>query len=153
VAIRQQIDDDLKAALLARDSVRVDTLRGLKSVILYADVAAKKRETGGIPDDEVLGLLTKEVKKRQESADLYVQGGSQERADKELLEKKIIESYLPEQMNDEDLARLIDEVIKEQGAADVQAMGKVIGAVKAKVGSLADGARIAQMTGRRLKGN
>jgi len=82
-----------------------------------------------------------------------VQGGSQERADKELLEKKIIESYLPEQMNDEDLARLIDEVIKEQGAADVQAMGKVIGAVKAKVGSLADGARIAQMTGRRLKGN
>ena len=153
MAIRQQINDDLKAAMLASDALRVDTLRGLKSAILYADVAAKKRDTGGIPDDEVLTLLAKEAKKRQESADLYVKGGSQERADKELREKQIIESYLPEQMSDEDLAQLVDEVIKEQGAEGVQAMGKVIGAVKAKVGNKADGARIAQMVGQRLRGN
>jgi len=148
--IRQQIDDDVKAALLAGDSIRVDTLRGLKSVILYADVAAKKRDTGGISDDEVLALFAKEAKKRQESADLYVQGGSQERADKELAEKAIIEAYLPAQMSDDELAKLIDEIIAEQGAEGMQAMGKVIGAVKAKAGNSADGSKVAQLVKERL---
>lgn len=148
--LRQQIDDDLKAALLGGDSVKVDTLRGLKSVILYADVAAKKRESGGISDDEALELLAKEAKKRQESADLYVKGGSQERADKELIEKAIIESYLPEQMSDEELSKLIDDIITEQHAEGMQAMGKVIGAVKAKAGTSADGAKVAQLVKERL---
>lgn len=148
--LRQQLDDDLKAALLARDSLRVDTLRGLKSVILYADVAAKKRESGGVSDEEVIALLAKEAKKRQESADLYLQGGSQERSDKELKEKSIIEAYLPPQMSDEELGSLIDEVIAQQHAEGMQAMGKVIGAVKAKTGSAAEGAKIAQLVKERL---
>jgi uncharacterized protein YqeY len=148
--IRQQIDDDLKAALLAGDSLRVETLRGLKSVILYADVAAKSRDTGGIPDDQVLALFAKEVKKRQESADLYVQGGSQERADKELTEKAIIESYLPAQMSDDDLRAIVDKAVAEQGAEGMQAMGKVIGAVKAQTGNTADGSKIAQFVKDRL---
>jgi len=150
MSLRQQLDDDLKAALLAGDSLRVDTLRGLKSVILYADVAAKKRDTGGIPDEEILTLFAKEVKKRQESADLYIKGGSQERADKELAEKAIIESYLPEQLSDDELAKLIEATISEQGAQGMQAMGKVIGAVKAKAGNAADGSKIAQMVKERL---
>jgi uncharacterized protein YqeY len=150
VPLRQQLDDDVKAALLAGDSLKVDTLRGLKAVILYADVAAKKRDTGGISDDEIIPLLAKEAKKRQESADLYVQGGSQERADKELAEKAIIESYLPEQMSEAELTQIIDDVIKEQGAEGVQAMGKVIGAVKAKTGANADGSAIARLVKERL---
>lgn len=148
--IRQQIDDDLKTAMLGGDSVRVETLRGLKSVILYADVAAKKRDTGGVSDEEVMNLLAKDAKKRQESADLYVKGGSQERADKELTEKAIIEGYLPEQLSDEELSKLIDEAIAEQNAEGMQAMGKVIGAVKAKAGSSADGAKVAQLVKERL---
>lgn len=148
--IRQQIDDDLKTAMLGGDSVRVETLRGLKSVILYADVAAKKRDTGGVSDEEVMNLLAKEAKKRQESADLYVKGGSQERADKELTEKVIIEGYLPEQLSDEELSKLIDEAIAEKNAEGMQAMGKVIGAVKAKAGSSADGAKVAQLVKERL---
>lgn len=148
--IRQQLDDDVKAALLAGDSLRVETLRGLKSVILYADVAAKKRDTGGVSDDEILGLFAKEVKKRQESADLYVQGGSQERADKELAEKVIIESYLPAQASEAELIEMIDSTIAEQGAEGLQTMGKVIGAVKAKAGSAADGSTIARLVKERL---
>lgn len=150
MAIRQQLDDDVKSALLAGDSIRVDTLRGLKSVILYADVAAQKRDSGGISDEEILNLFAKEVKKRQESADLYVKGGSQERADKELAERAIIEEYLPEQMTDGELMKVIDDVIAEQKAEGVQAMGKVIGAVKSKVGSTADGAKVAQFVKERL---
>jgi uncharacterized protein YqeY len=136
--------------MLSGDSLRVETLRGLKSVILYADVATKKRDTGGVDDDEVLTLLAKEVKKRQESADLYVQGGSQERADKELAEKAIIEAYLPAQMSEEEITTIIDAIIAEQGAEGMQAMGKVIGAVKAKTGNSADGSVIARLVKERL---
>ncbi len=150
MSLRQQLDDDIKAAMLSRDTLKVETLRGLKTVILYADVAAKKRDTGGISDEEALGLFAKEVKKRQESADLYVQGGSQERADKELAEKAIIETYLPAQMSEAELTELIDTVIAEQGAEGAQAMGKVIGAVKAKVGTSADGSVVARLVKERL---
>jgi len=148
--IRQQIDDDLKAALLARDTVKVETLRGLKSAILYADVAAKARDTGGIPDDEVLNVLAKEAKKRQESSDLYTQGSRPELADKELTEKAIIEVYLPAQLGDDELKGVIEAVVTETGASGMQAMGQVIGAVKAKVGNTADGAKIAQLVKERL---
>jgi len=151
MSLRQQLDDDVKAAMLSGDTLKVETLRGLKTVILYADVAAKKRDTGGIDDEEALALFAKEAKKRQESADLYVQGGSQERADKELAEKAIIETYLPTQLSEADLVQIIDAVIAEQGAEGMQAMGKVIGAVKAKVGTSADGSVVAKLVKERLE--
>jgi len=150
VAIRQQLDDDIKAALLAGDSVRVVTLRGLKSAVLYADVAAGKRNVGGVDDEEVLAVLAKEAKKRQESADLYVKGGRHELADRELLEKKIIEDYLPKQLSDDELGKIVDDIIKAQSAEDVSAMGRVINAVKARVGNTADGARIASLVRERI---
>lgn len=149
--LKQQLQDDVKAAMLAKDTLRLETLRGLKSVILYAEVAAKKRaEDGSLSDDEILVLFAKEAKKRQESAELYIRGGAQDKADKELAEKKIIEAYLPEQMSEADLAKLISETIAQTGAEGIQAMGKVIGAVKAKAGSSADGALIARMVKERL---
>jgi uncharacterized protein YqeY len=151
MGLRQQLNDDIKAAMLSGDALKVETLRGLKTVILYADVAAKKRETGGISDDEALALLAKEAKKRQESADLYVQGSSQERADKELAEKVIIEAYLPAQMSEAELIQLIDGIIAEQDAEGMQAMGKVMGAVKAKAGTSADGSLIARLVKERLQ--
>lgn len=149
--IRKQLDDDIKAAMIAGDKLRVETLRGLKTVILYADVATKTRDTGGIDDDAITALLAKEAKKRQESADLYVQGGSQDRADKELLEKKIIEEYLPEQLSDEELGAMVDDAMAATGASEAKDMGKVIGLVKAKAGNKADGAAIAKLVAERLK--
>lgn len=153
MAIRQQLTDDIKAAMLGGDKLRTETLRGLKTVMLYADVAAKSRDTGGIPDDEILTLFAREAKKRQESADLFVQGGAQDRADKELKEKAIIESYLPAQLSEADLLALIDTAIAEQAeqcATGMQAMGKVIGAVKAQAGNSADGSIIARLVKERL---
>lgn len=150
MSLRQQLNDDIKTAMLSGDTLKVETLRGLKTVILYADVAAKKRDTGGIDDNEILTLFAKETKKRQESADLYVQGGSQERADKELAEKAIIEMYLPAQLSEAELTGIIDAVIGEQSAEGMQAMGKVIGVVKAKVGTSADGGLVAKLVKERL---
>ncbi len=148
--LKAKLDQDLKAALLAGDKVLATTLRGLKSVILYAEVAAGSRESGGLSDEEIISLFAKEAKKRQESADLYVQGGDQTRADAELAEKKVIEGYLPQQLSDDDLKAMVDAVVSSLGASGPQAMGQVIGAVKQKAGASADGARIAAMVKERL---
>lgn len=148
--IKQQLQDDVKAAMLAGDSARLETLRGLKSAILYAEVAAGKREEG-LTDEEIQALFAKEAKKRQESADLYNKGGSPERAEKELKEKGIIEEYLPEQMSTEELHAIIDKVISELGASGPQAMGAVIGAVKKQVGTTADGSAIANLVKEKLQ--
>ena len=147
--IKQKLQDDVKAAMLAGDSLRLETLRGLKSVILYAEVAAGKREEG-LTDDEILALFSKEAKKRQESAELYIQGGAQEKADKELAEKAIIEAYLPAQLGEAELAAIIDEVLNEVKPAGLQQMGQVIGQVKSKVGNTADGSLIAKLVKEKL---
>jgi uncharacterized protein len=147
--LKEQIEKDLKQALLSGDKDRATTLRGLKSVILYAEVAQGVRETG-LPDDEIISLLAKEAKKRQESADLFTKGGSPERAAKELAEKLVIEAYLPKQLSDEELDDIVNTAIIEVGADGPQAMGKVIGLVKQKTAGQADGSRIATTVKNRL---
>lgn len=147
--LKQQIEQDLKQALLSGDKDRATTLRGLKSVILYAEVAQGVRDKG-LPDDEIITLLAKEVKKRQESADFFTKGGASDRAAKELTEKTLIESYLPKQLSDEELYEVIDDAIAEAKADGLQAMGKVIGLVKQKTSGQADGSRIAATVKERL---
>ncbi|HXR49673.1 MAG TPA: GatB/YqeY domain-containing protein [Verrucomicrobiae bacterium] len=147
--LEQKLEQDLKTALLAGDAQRVSTLRGLKSVLLNEKVAKGKRESG-LTDEEVLPLLSKQAKQRQESADLYVQGGDQVRADKELSEKAIIEEYLPAQLSEAEIAKVVDEVIAETGAQGPAGMGQVIGQVKQRLGASADGAVIAKIAKEKL---
>jgi uncharacterized protein YqeY len=147
--MQQQIDKDLKEALLAGDKAKVETLRGLKAAILNEAVARNARDTG-LSDDQIQNILAKESKKRQEAADLYQQGGSEDRASQELAEKVIIDGYLPEQISDQEIAKLADEAIAATDAAGMQDMGKVIGAVKAKAGNSADGSVIARIVKEKL---
>lgn len=149
MAIEQRIEQDLKSALLGGDAQRVSTLRGLKSVILYAKVAAGTRDQA-MPDDQVIQLLSKEAKKRQESADLYAQGGNEDRAEAELAEKAIIEKYLPTQLSEAELTTIVDQAIAETDASGPAAMGQVIGKVKALTAGAADGAIIARIVKERL---
>lgn len=148
--LKQQLEQDLKSALLAGEKARAMTIRSLKSVILYAEVAKGVRGDG-LPDDEIIALFAKEVKKRQESAELYKKGGSEERAAYELAEKAVIEQYLPKQLSEEELIAIIDEVIASVEATGPQAMGQVIGQVKQKTSGRADGSRIAQLVKERLQ--
>lgn len=148
--LKDKLNADLKAAMLSGDSEKVSVLRGLKSAILNEEVAKGLRETG-LPEDQIMSILQKEAKKRQESADLYVQGGSQEKADAELAEKAIIEEYLPEQLSEEKITALIDAVEAEQGAVTKQTMGAVIAAVKEKSQGAADGATVAKLVRERLQ--
>lgn len=147
--LKSQIERDLKTALLSGDKDTATTLRGLKSVILNAEIAANKRETG-LDDESIVNLLLKEAKKRQESADMYVQGGSDERAQSELKEKELIEKYLPKQMSEEELQKIIDEVLQNNSNPDIKQMGQIIGEVRQKTGNFADGATIARLVKERL---
>ena len=147
--LEQKIEQDLKAALLARDSQTVSTLRGLKSALLNLKVATGKRESG-LGADEVIAVLSKQSKQRQESADLYLQGGDQARADAELAEKKIIDEYLPAQLSEEELLPIVEKAITDSGAAGPADMGKVIGAVRGQTAGQADGALIARLVKEKL---
>lgn len=147
--LEERLEQDIKKALLAGDAVRVTTLRGLKSTLLNVKVAEGKRDEG-LKDDQVLAIFAKEAKKRQESADMYAQGDAAERRDAELNEKKVIEEYLPAQLDDAAIGALVDQVIADTGATSMAQMGQVIGAAKAKAGAAADGSVIARIVKEKL---
>lgn len=138
--LKEKLNQDIKTALLGGDKQKAEVLKALKSAILYEEVALKVRDTG-LPDDKILVVLAREAKKRAESADIYQKAGHLDRAETELAEKTIINAYLPKQMTNEELAQVVADTIAAMGA-NAQ-VGPVIGAVKAKAGTSADGARIA----------
>lgn len=149
MGLKQQIDQDLKTAMLSGDKTLTSTLRGLKSAILYVEVAKGSREQG-LPDAEIIEVLTKESKKRQESADLYAQGGNTERQQAELTEREVIAKYLPAQLSEAEIKELVDQALQQTGASSPQQIGQVIGIVKQKAGAAADGAVIARLAKERL---
>lgn len=147
--IEEKIEQDLKKALLAGDANQVSTLRFLKSSILNVKVASGKR--GSMLDDQTLiNVLSKESKKRQESANMYLQGGNQLRAEAELAEKVIIDSYLPVQLSEAEISNIIDSVINKNHNSDMSSMGQVIGQVKEITNGAADGSIIARLTKEKL---
>lgn len=147
--IKQQIEIDLKAALLSGNKDLVSILRGLKSAVLYEEVAKGQRESG-LTDTAVIEVFQKEAKKRQDSADLYAQGGNEERRDKELAEKTVIEKYLPAELTDDELHKILDEVINTHGPLTGQTMGTIIGQTKQAAQGKANGGRIAAAVKQRL---
>jgi uncharacterized protein YqeY len=149
VDIQQQIERDLKTALLGGDKPKAETLRGLKSAILNETIAQNARDTG-LPNDQIQKILAKESKKRQEAADLYKQGGSAERAETELAEKAIIDAYLPQQLTEAEVAKIVDEQVAQASQPTMADMGRIIGAVRAQAGPSADGALIAKLVKEKL---
>lgn len=149
--LEEKIGQDFKAAMLARDELKLSVLRSLKSALTYASVDAKASGGDGkLTDEQVLVVLTKEAKKRQDSADAFTKGGANDRADKELTEKAIIEAYLPAALTDTELAQLVEQAIVALGASGPQDVGKVIGAVRAEAHGRVDGAKLAGIVKERL---
>ena len=142
--LKETIAADFKTAMLARDSFKTELLSGLKAAILNEEVAKGVRDEG-LGDEAIEALIAREVKKRDEAAGLFEQGGNQESADKERREAEALKTYLPEQMSEEDLKKLVDEVIADVKPEGMKDMGRVIGAVKAKAGNTADGAMIERL--------
>lgn len=145
MALKQRIENDLKAALLGGDRFVTQTLRGLKAAILNEEVAKNLRDSG-LDDAAIEQIIAKEVKKRNESAAIYEQNQREDAADQERREVEVFTQYLPKQLSEAELKTVVDAKVAELGATDAKMMGQVIGAVKQEVGNTADGAMIARLT-------
>lgn len=150
MSLKETISNDLKAAFLGGNRFISDTLKGLKAVILNQEIALGKREEG-LTDAEVEAVVQKEVKKRRESAEIYTQAGRDELAQKELDEMAILEKYLSQQLSEAEIEALLRQIIDESKLTlDAKNQGMLIGQVKKRVGSAADGAVVARVVARLL---
>lgn len=135
-----QISEDIKKAMLAREKVRLEALRGVKKEFLEAKTA--KGAGGELTDDTALKILVKMVKQRKESAAIYQENNRPELADNELAEAAVIEEYLPKQLSDEELTAELRRIIAEVGAEGPKDMGKVMGAASKALAGRAEGRAI-----------
>ena len=150
--LKQQITEDLKAAMLAGDKTLVNILRDMKSAILLKEVADNKRDVG-LDDSEIVTVLKKEQKSRKESLDVYEKAGEEERAGIEKYQLEVIQKYLPEEMSEADAVKLVDEVISAiDGELSMKDMGRIIGSVKSKADNI-DGAMLAKIVKDRIGSN
>lgn len=145
--LEDKIRADLKAAMIAKDETTVSTLRMLISEMTYAKVA-KKAES--LTDEDIISVIQKEAKKRKESIDSFTSGGRPELAEKEQVELTILQKYLPEQISDEELTKVVEDSITKLGASQMSDMGKVIGMVMGQVGAKAEGARVSALVKSKL---
>ena len=128
--LRESINDAMKTAMKSQDKLRLSTLRLVNAAIKNADIEARTGGKGPLSDDDVLGLLQKMIKQRQELVELYDKGGRKELADQERGEIEIIKGFLPQQMSEAEAKAAIAAVIKETGALGMRDMGKVMAALK-----------------------
>ncbi len=128
--MRETITTALHAAVKAREALRVSTLRLISAAIKDRDIAARTTDSGKASDAELLELLAKMIKQREESQKIYAEAGRAELAKQEGDEVIIIREFLPKQLSDDDMMKAIDEAISESGATSIRDMGKVMGALK-----------------------
>jgi uncharacterized protein YqeY len=148
--LKDRLRTDLTAAIKARDEVRSATLRMVLTAITNAEVAGK--EARELSDDDVIGVLSSEAKKRREAASAFGDAGRTELADKERAEAAVIADYLPEQLDADAIAEIVTAAVASTGAAEegMRAMGKVMGVVQPQVRGRADGGVVAAEVRRQL---
>ncbi|TFV73432.1 GatB/YqeY domain-containing protein [Blastococcus sp. CT_GayMR19] len=146
--LKEQLRADLTTAMKARDELRTATLRMVLSAVSAEEVSGK--EARELTDDEVLGVLRRESKKRREAAEAFGSAGRAEQAARELAEGEVLAGYLPAQLEDADLAAIVADAVTRTGAAGMKDMGKVMGAVQGVVAGRADGGRVAAEVRRQL---
>jgi uncharacterized protein len=150
--LRDDINNALKDAMKARDERRVSTLRLVNSTLKNADIEARGQGKAQLGDDEILSVLQKMIKQRQESITLYEQGGRNELAQQERDEIAIISAYLPQQLSDDEARAAIAQAITETGAASMKDMGKVIAALKARYAGRMDFGKASPLVKQMLQG-
>ncbi len=146
--LKDRLNEDLRAAIKARDEITTATLR-------MALTAVRNAEVGGdtvrdLPDDEVIAVLNREVRKRREAVEAYTEAGRAELAQREQAELDVLTRYLPAQLSDEELSELVSRVLAAGGFSGMKAMGPAMKAVQAEVAGRAEGRRVADEVRRQL---
>jgi|SRR5439155_4309277 len=145
--LQQRIQDEIKAAMLAKEAERLGTLRLLKSALGYVQI---EKKTDAVSDADVVSVILKEIKKRRDSIEQFQAGNRPELAQKEQREIEVLEKFLPKPFSQEELEQLVRATIQETGATSKKDMGAVIKAVQAKAAGRADGKTISGVVGKLL---
>lgn len=146
MALRERLDEDLKSAMRAKDSLRMNTVRGLKSAIKYREIELMKP----LDDAGILGVVATEIKRRRDSVEQYRAGNRADLADKEEAEIRLLQDYLPQQLSAAELEAKVDEVIGRVGAKGPKDMGAVMKALLPDVQGRADGKVVSELVKQRL---
>jgi hypothetical protein len=140
MTLEQQIQEDIKAAMKAKDAVAMAATRAIKGEILLFKTSGAAVDE--VTDGDVLKMIQKLIKQRKESAEQYAAAGRQELADNELAEAAVMEKYLPKQLSAEEVRAKVQEIISQIGATSIKDMGKVMGAANNALAGLSDGRTI-----------
>jgi uncharacterized protein len=149
MTLQERVDSDLKEAMRAKDATKLGVLRMLKSALKYAAIAKSDAEAE-LSDAEAVQVIRKQAKQRQDSIESFEKGGRAELADKEKEELAILNTYLPQGMSPDELAKVVRETLAELGATSKAQMGAVMKALQAKVGGRADGKTLSSEVARQL---
>jgi hypothetical protein len=148
MSLEEQVMTEMKAAMRAKDSVKLEALRAIKSGILMAKTESSAKE--GLVEEAELKLLQKLVKQRKDSAAIYKEQGREDLAQPELDQAAVIEQFLPEQLSEEEIEKKIVEIIAQTGAAGMKDMGKVMGLASEALAGKADGKTISMIVRKKL---
>ncbi|MCL5411937.1 MAG: GatB/YqeY domain-containing protein [Patescibacteria group bacterium] len=146
MALIDQVREDLKQAMLSKDELRVSTIRMLLSAVKNTEIA----KGHSLSDEEILAVVQKEVKQRKDSIEGFKAGGRQDLVAKETQETEILQGYLPEQLTEEEVRRIVEETVQETKATGINQMGMVMGTVMAKVGGKAAGDVVSKIVKEKL---
>ncbi len=147
MSLLKQIDQDLVKALKSGDRLAADTLRGLKSDIKYFQLDKRLDE---VSDDDIVGVISSSAKRRRDSIEQFAAGGRQDLVDKETRELEIVQEYLPQQLSEDDVEKIVKEAVEETGAQSLADMGKIMKIVMPKVKGRADGKLVQKIVTRTL---
>lgn len=147
MSLTTTINADIKAAMLAKEKEKLEALRAIKSAILIANT---EKNAGEISEEDGIQLLKRLVKQRKESAATYTEAGRNDLAEKEEFQASLIEKYLPEQLSEEEMQKIIDEIIAETHTNSMKDMGKIMGIAVKKTAGKADNKALSEIIKKKL---
>jgi len=150
MSLKDQIGEDIKAAMKSKDKVRLETVRSIKKALLEKEVSLRPTGQTELTEAQEMEVLVQQAKQRRDSIEQYRQVGRSDLVDQEAQELAILETYLPTQLSDEEISKVIDEIITEVGATSPKDLGKVMGSAMQRVKGQADGKKIQELVKARL---
>ena len=142
MSLKEQIGEDIKTAMKAKDKIRLQTVRGIKKAILEKEVELRPKGQDALTPEQEIELLSQQAKQRRDSIEQYQNAGRDDLAAQEQQELDIITTYLPEQVSDEEVESIIDQIIADSGASTLKDLGKVMGPAMKQLKGKADGKKI-----------
>ncbi len=152
MGLKEQIGEDIKSAMKAKDKIRLETVRGIKKAILEKEVALRPKGQDSLTEEQEIELLAQQAKQRRDSIAQYRDAGREDLAEKEQQELAIIETYLPKQLDDAELEQILTQIIADVGATTPKDLGKVMGKAMKELKGKADGKKIQEIVKSKLAG-